>query len=215
MVMNKKLLLLLLLFPLFLEAQIVSDAKLWTGITLNKKADDFSFSFKNQIRFDENISHLYKALSDLGVEYKITKGLYVETNYRLNRFNDYETNNYAIYHRFSLGLTYKHKLNKFRLAIKNRMQYATAKDNKIKGTINRTKFKVGYKLNDQFVPYAFYEMFYFFDMGYIVATRLSFGCKYAFNKKNSIKAFYFFEDTYNIKNLQHNHIWGLTYSIDL
>lgn len=215
MAMIKKLLLILLIFPLFLEAQIVSDAKLWTGVTVSKKVNDFDFSFKNQIRFNENMSHLYKVFSDLGAEYKITKGLYAETNYRFNRYNDYETSNYAIYHRFSLGLAYKHKVNLFRFAVKNRIQYATSKSNKIKGTINRTKFTITYKANDQFRPYAFYELFYLFNSGYIVATRFSLGAKYAINKNNSIKAYYFFEDTYNISNLKHNHIWGLSYSIKL
>ena len=213
--MNRLILILLLSIPFITNAQVVSDAKLWTGITLNKKVDKFSFAFKNQARFNENMSHLYKVFTDIGADYKIVKGLYVGANYRFNRFNYYETKNYELYHRFSLGIAYKYKIEQFKFSVKNRLQYGTSKGNKNSTTFNRTKFVIAYKANDQFTPYISYELFYSFNIKYIVATRLALGSKVKINENNSIKAYYFFGDSYNVNNIKHNHVWGVTYSIKL
>ena len=213
--MNKFIITLLLITPIFTSAQVVSDAKLWTGVTISKKVDDFNFSFKNQVRFNENMSHIYKLFTDIGADYKLTKGLYVGANYRFNRFNYYESKNYELYHRFSIGISYKHKVEQFRFTVKNKLQHGSAKGNKVSTTFNRTKFVIAYKANDQFTPYASYEIFYSFNIRYIVASRLALGGKFKINDNNSIKTYYFFGNSYNVKNLKHNHVWGITYNIKL
>ena len=38
--MNKKLILILFILPLITKAQVVSDAKLWAGVTVSKKINN-------------------------------------------------------------------------------------------------------------------------------------------------------------------------------
>ena len=120
--MNKLFITILILLPFFTKAQVVSDAKLWTGVSVSKSINDFEFSFSEELRFDENISHVDKVFSELGVKYKIVKGLSASINYRFNRDNDYETKNYDIRHRIDIGLTYKYKLDKFRFSFRTKIQ---------------------------------------------------------------------------------------------
>ena len=64
--MNKVLVAILILSPFFTKAQVVSDAKLWTGVSISKKINDFKILFSEELRFDENTSHIDKVFSELG-----------------------------------------------------------------------------------------------------------------------------------------------------
>lgn len=214
--MNRKLILILFLIPLLSNAQVVSDAKLWVGVSVNKKIKDFEFSFTEEFRMDENVSHIDKVFSELGAEYKLVKGFYVSVNYRFNRDNDYETSNYDLRHRIDLGLTYKLKFDKFRLSYRTKIQTKNSVGNANSPTYSRNKLMVKYKLGKAITPFISYEFYYQFnDQNIINRTRLSLGGKYAINDKSGVKLFYMYENKFNVKNLKHNHVYGVSYSIDL
>ena len=167
-------------------------------------------------RFDENISHIDKVFSEVGVEYKIVKGLYVGTNYRFNRDNDYESMNYDMLHRFDLNLMYKHKLNDFRFSFRSKIQKTSNLPYENNPTYSRNKFAIKYKLNGNFTPFTFFEFYYQFnDEKVINRTRIALGSSYKVNDNNSFKLFYMYENRFNTTNLKHNHIYGVSYSIDL
>ena len=44
-----------IIFPFIINAQVVSDAKLWAGLSITKKVNDFEFSFSEEVRMDENV----------------------------------------------------------------------------------------------------------------------------------------------------------------
>jgi predicted porin len=213
---NKKLLLILSLLPLISNAQLVSDAKLWAGISVNKKINNLEISFSEEIRMDENASHVDKFFSELGAEYKVLKGFYVALNYRYSRDNDYESKNYDMKHRIDFGLTYKRKFNNLGASFRTKIQTKNGTPGENNPTFSRNKFLVKYKLENKLTPFIAYEFYFQFNEEKVInRTRLSLGSSYKLNKKNSIKAFYMFESKFNVKNLKHNHIYGISYSIDL
>jgi long-subunit fatty acid transport protein len=214
--MIKKIVVILILLPFISNAQVVSDAKQWTSISVSKKINKFKFSLGEDIRFDENISHLDKFFTELGAQYKITKGFYVGLNYRYSRNNDYETSNYNMYHRIDFALTYKVKLDKFRFSFRTKFQTKKDLPEENNPTFNRNKFTINYKLDNPITPFVSYEFYYQFnDEKIINRSRISLGSKYAINDNNTIKLFYLYENRFNTRNLRHNHIWGVSYSIEL
>ena len=212
----KKIIFILLLTPFFTNAQIVSDAKQWTSISVSKKINKFEFTLGEEFRFDENISHLDKFFTEIGANYKIVKGFYVGLNYRYNRENDYETTNYNMNHRIDFSLAYKVKLDKFKLSFRTKVQIKNDLPYENNPTFSRNKLAINYKLNNSITPFASYEFYYQFnDENIINRSRISMGSKYAINETNTIKIFYLFENRFNTKNLRYNHIFGISYSIKL
>jgi len=41
-----------------------------------KKVNDFEFSLAKDLRFDEKMTHLNEVFSEVGVQYKMVKGIY-------------------------------------------------------------------------------------------------------------------------------------------
>ena len=214
--MNKFFLFLLLITSFISKSQVVSDAKLWTGITVSKSFNDFEFSFSEELRMNENFTHIDKLFSEIGADYKITKGLNIGANYRFNRDNDYESGNYDIKNRFDIGISYKYKYENFQFSLRTKLQTQPARKDEINPTYIRNKFAVKYALNDSFTPFFSYEFFYQFNNEQVInRNRISLGTKYKVNDNNAIKLFYLYENRFNTSKPQHNHIWGITYSIKL
>ncbi len=214
--MNKKLIIILLLFPFLTKAQVVSDAKVWAGVSVNKKIKKFEFSFSEELRMDENASHVDKFFSEIGAQYKVIKGVYVALNYRYSRDNDYETRNYDMKHRIDIGVTYKHKLNDFRFSFRTKVQTKSALPEDNNPTFSRNKLAIKYKLKKNIIPFVAYEFYYQFnDEKVINRTRISLGSSYKINDNSAVKLFYMYENKFNTRNLKHNHVYGVSYSIDL
>jgi hypothetical protein len=214
--MSKRFFIIFLSLPLYVNAQVVSDAKLWTGISISKKINDFELSLSKELRFDENINHIDKSFLEIGAKYKLRKGLYAGLNYRFNRDNDYSTENYDLIHRIDLGFSYKKKINKFRFGFRTKIQLKGASQNENNPFVSRNKFSVKYKLNKKIAPYVAYEFYYQFNNENVInRTRIALGSSYKISDKSAIKLFYMFENRFNVKNLKHNHVYGLSYSIEL
>ena len=214
--MNKIFLFIVFVLPFLGHSQVVSDAKLWTGISISKKVNDFEFSFSEEVRFDENMSHIDKVFSELGAEYKITKGVYAGANYRFSKDNEYTSKNYDIRHRFDIALILKQKYENFRFSFRTKYQTKNSVPEENSPTFSRNKFAAKYKLENDFTPFISYEFYYQFNEEKIInRTRFSLGSAYKINKKSALKFFYIYENRFNVKNLKHNHIYGISYSFEL
>ncbi len=210
---------LLLMLPFFVQSQVVSDAKMWSSIGVKKKFNKLKLSLGVEHRLDENFSHTEKLFTELGAEYKIIKNLSGGFNYRFARESDYDDDNYLLNHRFDIGLEYQYKIKEFKLEYRVKYQTKTAPQHKNNPTYLRNKLTLIYKIENKkkdIRPYASYEFYYQFNNDRVInRSRLTFGTKFDLSKKSSIKCFYTFENRFNTKNLRHNHIYGIGYSLDI
>ncbi len=214
--MSKRIIVILFILPFFVNSQVINDAKLWTGITVSKEVKDFEFSLSKELRFDENVSHIDKSFLEVGAQYKIRKGLYAGLNYRFNRDNDYPTENYDLIHRVDLGVSYKKKVNKFRFGVRTKIQMKSALPDENNPFVSRNKLSIKYKYSKKISPFVAYEFYYQFNNENVInRTRIALGSSYKINGKSSVKLFYMFENRFNVKNLKHNHVYGISYSIEL
>ena len=214
--MNKLFLFIIIAVPCIGHSQVVSDAKLWTEISIAKRVDDFEFSFSEAVRFDENMFHIDKVFSEFGTEYKIKKGIYAAVNYRFSKDNDYTSKNYNIRHRFDLALTLKHKYENFRFSFRTKYKKKNALQEENSPSFSRNKFVIKYKLENDFTPYISYELYYQFNEQKVInRTRISLGSSYKIDKQSALKFFYLFENRFNVKTLKNNYIYGVSYSFKL
>jgi len=214
--MSRLILFILITIPSIGYSQIESDVKLWTGISISKKVNDFKFSFSEDLRFNENMTHTDKVFSEVGVQYKIRKGFYAGANYRFSKDNDYSSKNYNIRHRFDLSLALKHKHKNFRFSFRTKYQIKSATPEENSPNFSRNKIGIKYKLENDFTPFISYEFYYQFNEEKIInRTRGALGTAYKINKKSALKFFYIFENRFNVKTLKYNHIYGVSYSFEL
>ncbi|MCB0401232.1 MAG: porin, partial [Flavobacteriales bacterium] len=188
----------------------------WLSFAVSEKMEKFKFSASEELRLDENFSHINKVFTELGADYEIVKGLSAGFSYRFSRDNDYPERAYDIRHRIDLGIEYQHEINDLELSIKNKFQTKTGNSDDNNPTYNRTKLGAEYKFSDLVKPFVTYEFFYQMnDERIINRTRTSIGNKLKLSGNSDLKIFYIFENRFNTKNLAHNHIWGVSYSLDL
>jgi len=220
--MNKKIILIFIVFFISHRgiSQVISDAKLWAGASVSKKINDFEFSFTEELRLNENFSYIDKSFSEISTDYKIAQYLVLSASYRFSQENDYELGGFLSSHRFNLDATYKYKKNPFKFSFRTRIQniakYSKNTDYNINKTYSRNKISIEYKINKKFEPFLSYEFFYQFNIENIInRNRTSSGIAYSINNKNSIKAYYIFENRFNVIHLEHNHIWGISYNFEI
>lgn len=214
-----KLYIVLIIFPFFTNAQVVSDARLWTGISISKEFNNLEFTLGTEYRLDENFTHTDKILGEIEAEYDFTKRFSGSIGYRYSKDNDYEDNDFDLSHRLGIGLEYEFKLKEFKLKYRTKYQIESATSDENNSTYIRNKATLEYKIENKkkdIKPYISYEMHYQFnDVHSFNRSRLSVGTKFDLNKRNSIKLFYIYEYKFNRKNLKFGHIYGVSYSLDL
>lgn len=212
--MNRVLFIFLFLFSQLSFSQIVSDAKLWTGISVSKKIDGFKFAISEEYRRNENFSQSDKMFTEFDASYEFVKNVTAGITYRFNQDRNIEQGGFDFNHRFNFDLSYEHKINDFKLSFRTR--YQVSKEKYFSDKLNRNKFTIKYKFNKKLVPYLSYELFYQFnDVRALNRTRIEIGTKYKINKNNSITLGYLYENKFNRSNLKHNHIYFLNYSIEI
>jgi len=209
----------LLMLPVFAQSQVVSDARLWTGISISKEFNDFKFTLGTEYRLDENFTHTDKVLGEFGAEYDFTKRFSGGINYRYSRDNDYEEYSYELSHRFDIGLEYEFKFGEFELKNRIKYQIESAPGDRNNPTYIRNKTTLEYKIENKkkdIRPFISFELHYQLNDVYAFnRSRLSAGSKFDLNKKSSIKVFYIYENKFNTKNLKQGHIYGIGYSLDI
>jgi outer membrane receptor protein involved in Fe transport len=212
--MNRILFILFFISPCLVFSQVLSDAKLWTGISVSKKINDFNFSISEEYRRSENLSQTDKIFTEFDISYKVIKNLTAGITYRFNQDRNFEQGGFDFNHRFNFDLGYDYDFNDFEFSLRTR--YQVSKEIYSSDKLNRNKLAIKYKLNKQIHPYVSYELFYQFnDIRAFNRDRIEMGTKYKINKNNSLKLGYIFEDKFNRKNLEHNHIYFINYSIEI
>ncbi len=221
-----------LLIFIFLGSSIsfaqVSDANLWTGLAVKLPIiKDLTVGYETQTRFYQNVSVLKTYYNELGVRYRIMKGLSVSGKYRYARkFRDtyWDSEN-----RFNLDASYSYKIKPASLRLKARFRYQVA-FNRL-GVINdivyprikhtaRFKLRVKYQNKDikRIQPFVSTEFFTAVSpknpISALDAFRFSGGVTFDLPMKFELDVAYIFEHE-NSAILENNHIYmiQLTYNL--
>lgn len=214
--MKKLLTLSFLLIPLSLPAQ--DGPGLRTGIGLKKNlTKKWSISAEVQTRFNGNISYLQTYLGELGVSYKITKGLEASACYRYTYRRKDETKKFKERHRYYADLSYGRKTGPVKLEYRIRYQHQF-KDNDLgqaefDNSYLRNKLEIQPVIRGKFTPYFSADLFYRIG-SQIDQLRPKAGIEYKINKKNKVDVS-IFKDIDLSGNEKYGPVLGLNYKIRL
>lgn len=219
----RKNLILLLLYALFLgnSTAQMNDAGLWTNVSLEKKlVSSFAVNLNQEFRFNENFSELGIFFSDLGIAYKVRKGLSVGANYRFTekrRLDD----SYSTRHRYYFDVSYKQKITLFSFSFRTRFQsqyadFNSSLDGKIPVFYSRNKLGIKYNQGGKYKPYFTSELFYQLsnpDGNEIDNVRFALGIDYELSKISSLELFYLIQQEYNVRNPVRDYVIGMGYAV--
>lgn len=209
----------LLLFPLHLSAQI-DDVGLWLGISVEKQITRrASISLGEQLRFENDISSIDVVLTDVGLDYSISKNFRAGIHYRF--MNSNRENYYSKRHRIYVNLSYRYKIRFITLILRERVQQQYNNINsselgKIPTWVWRSKLTARFDLKKKYTPYIAGEVYYIIDNArerdqIISRIRYETGFDYRFNRVQSVNPFALFQ--YSPSTKINELIYGIAYSM--
>jgi hypothetical protein len=207
----------ILVFSLGTRAQY-KDAGLWISAGIEKKLDRrLSVSLAPQVRFNENITELYKYFADAGISYRL-KELKFSFNYRFMNQRKLD-DSYSKRHRFFLDLAYKFKQEKFSIAYRLRYQnqfndIGVSEDWQDPSKYVRNKITVKYITDGKFQPFVTSDLWYHIKPAKSEFNnfRFSLGTSYELNKFSSIDVSYIINKEFNSNNPVTSYIISLGYN---
>jgi len=201
-----------------LKAQ-VNDAGLWTSVSLEVKVvKKLKANVSQELRFNENITELGAAFTDIGLQYKVSKCWQISANYRFiqrRRIDDY----YSFRHRFYVDAKYEKEVNHLGLIWRGRIQdqysdIGRAADGGIPEYYLRNKFTLKWNTKKTITPYLATELFSKLDYphtDFIDGLRAAAGIEYAFTKHHKMDVYYMLQKELYTSKPQTDFIIGIGY----
>ena len=198
----------------------VKDAGLWSSVNLEKKiTQKLTAGLSEELRFNENITELGTAFTEIGVDYKFYKFVSLGISYRFiqkRRVDDF----YSTRHRYNIDLSLKYKIKKISVSLRERFQtqYAdvnTSEDGKIAERYLRNKLTLKYDLDKKYTPYISCELFYQLsnpEGNEFDNIRYAAGFNYEFNKKMSVDLFYLINKEFHVNDPWTEYISGIGFN---
>ncbi len=211
---------------LFLGSALKSqnrDAGLWTSISVEAKlVKKLSANISQEFRFDENMTRLGTAFTDVGIEYKLNKNFRFAVNYRYTQKHSKE-DYYSYRHRFYTDIKYSKKIKPFEVSVRSRFQdqysdIGRASDGGIAEYYFRNKLSLNWNTKKPYSPYISVELFSPLTYLRNVAfdnIRSSAGVEYTFTKHQKIDLSYMIQKELNVSNPQTDFIIEIGYSYKL
>ncbi len=196
-----------------------NDAGLWLSGAIEKKFTQRVYmEGKVALRFKDNVSSLASFYGDLGVGYKLMKGLKIEAHYRYSEKTKQDKNNDER-QRYYADLTYKLKTGtpiKISFRLRLQKQYAnllTSDKGAIPKNAIRLAAKVAYGYK-KYEPFVSAELYYLFDQpeNYFKRIRYKAGVEYELNKRNSFTVYYMIQKQLNKIDPLRSFVVGLSYN---
>lgn len=220
----KSILIILLAFAINTNAQdtkVTADLEMWNSISVSKKISDrWKVSLSEELRFTEDISRFDIFFTEMELAYKINKHISTEFGYRFYQ-NKNSDDEFFSQHRFSLGLAYKQKLDRFTLGYKLKFQNKDEDFLSSSSTSNvsnlRNKLSVDYNINHfKLEPFFNVELFRKYETdedSYFSKLRWTLGASYPVTKKSDVQLFYRLDNELNQTYAKDTYILGLGYKI--
>lgn len=210
-------------------AQSTSDAGLWSTFTIQKDlTKKFTLAIDQECRLKENYSRVNLFYTNIGLSYKIRKGLKVELAYRsIEKIRLDKSVSFR--NRIQLDLTYKIKGEKLTFSQRLRLQtevqdYFTSVKGKLSEQFLRYKMDLKFDLGKKLFPYISTELRYQissprgqgpdFDFGWHRIRNIA-GVEYEINKKNIINLYYLVQSEFGLPNPENIYITGIQYILEL
>ena len=198
----------------------MDDAGLWASVTVEKKITlKMSAYISEEVRLNENVSEAGTVFTEAGLSYKIIKNLTASAAYRYiqkRKVDDF----YSLRHRGIFSLSYKIKIKKVELTVRERYQFQytdlySSDDGVIPEAYLRSKLTVKYNSQKKYTPYLSAELFTQlnklnvdeFDNARYIA-----GVDYKFNKQHAIDLFYLINREFNVNNPVTDYVSGIGYT---
>ena len=205
-----------------IQAQ-VKDAGLWASFSLEAKlAKKVSGNIAQEFRFNENISELGTAFTDVGLSFKLNKHFQVAANYRFTQKHRTD-DSYSLKHRVYVDVKYEKKAKPIQIVFRSRFQdeysdLGRASDASIPNYYLRNKLTLEWDLDKPYTPFLSVELFsplnypreYLFDN-----IRSSAGIEYTITKKQKIDLYYLIQRELNVSRPEIDFILGVGYSFKL
>lgn len=190
------------------------DFQLWLDAGLNYKLNKrFDLSFEAAYRRDNNLADVNENYVELQLKSDPYKFLVLSGGYRLSGwFEQFLVNRLFAYARFSA------KANRFRFQYRLRYDYNFSQSLSELPRNLRNKLKIEYRTKKfPLDPYIAYELFFRTNLQdrKLSQQRFDLGVDYSINKKNSLKAYYRYQQQLNAIAPKQNFILGISYSYDL
>lgn len=197
----------------------VKDAGLWTSVNFEAKlAKRVSATVSEELRFNENITELGAAFTDIGLNYKLNKHFQFAVNYRFTQRHRLD-NYYRFRHRFYADIKYSHKLKPFELSFRTRFQdqisdIGRETDGGVPEYYLRNKLNLKWEFKKAYTPYISLELFSPLSYPHLNAfdgIRAAAGVEYDFSKHHKIDIYYMIQKELNVSNPQADFVLGLGY----
>lgn len=222
------------LFLLFLKSGVSSfaqsqpeDAGMWNTFSIEKEfTKKFSVGIDEELRLRDNFSRLNLLYTNLGVSYKVIKGIKVSLIYRSIEKYLGDNRTFSYRNRLMLDISYRYKISELTFAYRSRLQsevrdYYSSQKGKIPEWFWRNKFEFKYDIK-KYTPYLGTEIRYQIKDPRNPETnegwhrlRVYWGVDYNINKRNSVGVYYLIQREYGVYNPQNFYILGLQYSLTI
>ncbi len=200
-------------------SKVTSDFESWHSVRLKAKFNKkFTASLEQGMRLSENSTTLDQALTEIGISYKLTKGLEVGmgTRYIYDRTKN---DNYENKFRYNLDASYKQEVNRLDLQLRLRFQNKKELDWENvdlddPSSYFRIKFQTNYNIkNWKLDPEISAEIFRNLESnGGFDKIRYTIATKYSFKNAGDIGVFYRMENELNTSLPKTTYIAGLKYT---
>ncbi|MEO5572001.1 MAG: DUF2490 domain-containing protein [Bacteroidia bacterium] len=197
-----------------------NDAGLWAGVNVEKKiTSKWSARLTEELRFNENISELGTAYTEIGMDYRFYKFVSLGVSYRFSqkrKVNDI----YSLRHRYNIDLSLKHKFKKISVSLRERFQTQytdvnTSEDGKVAERYLRNKLTLKYDLGKKYTPYFYTEWFYQLynpEGNELDNVRYGAGFDYEISKFMSLEFYYLINKELHVKNPLTSFISGVEFT---
>lgn len=211
----------------------------WASVNAEKKlTKKWNLFAEGEFRTQDGVSAVERWSLAVGTDYRLLKWLKADASYTfIHSYREEEITGkgniipsyWLPRHRVNVSLSGSVKWNRFKFALRERWQYTyrpqqfvekydpngnRKDDEKVKGKgehMMRTRLQVEYDIAKcDFTPYASCELYY--NTYGTEKTRWTVGTEYKINKKNSVEAYYRYQN-HSDEDEANGHVIGIGYSV--
>ena len=172
-----------------------------------------------EMRFNENLSELGVAYTELGVDYKLYKFISAGVSYRYIQKKQVD-NFYSLRHRYNIDLSLKYKIKMVNVSLRERFQtqYAdvnTSETGSVPQRYLRNKLTLKYNLGKKYTPFIYSELFLQLNNpegNEIDNVRYAAGFEYEINKLMNLEFYYMINKKIHVSDPLTEYITGIDFT---